>query len=224
MYTNINGYTLAIHFEVTIKDGNIISHEILLRYLETRLIREIGRDINCGKCRSTLLSGKMSPSQIFFRYLMFAKEGCKYSTLLDRIRNIAIKKEMNLQFKYRNQIVRVISTLVFEDISQTTGFNQLKESVSTFCHVPTIIDETILFYCPSVMLSSDEMKELALKNTNLYSAANDTNSTMQQVCIENYFSAQQANSTAVVVYCELFTMISMILLTQSVIKSLNSSF
>jgi hypothetical protein len=190
LFSNIDGYTIAVHFEVTIQYGNITDSTILLHVLQKRIVRELG-DIQCGICKSSLFWGKNSTSQIFLRHEAFAKDGCPYDALLERIRKIAINGKMHLQFKYKDQNVRIVLPIIFEDIDHTTGFKALDERTAFFCRSAYTIDETILSYCPAILLSHDEASQYGLNKLQ----DTDMNTTVK-VCLESYFSARQQNIAA----------------------------
>ena len=187
-------------------------YKILLKILENRVFRELGNDITCGVCLSELFAGKISTNQKYFRLTMYSKEGCPYHTLLGRIRQLAIREEIYLQFKYRTQVVRLVMNLLFEEIDHTSDFDYLYESLYEFCNNPfTKIDENILLYCPNIMLSSDEIHELRLKNASVFPQIKDLNATFQQVCVDDYFSVKQVNSLAdAYVYCDFCKMLTIL--------------
>lgn len=188
-------------------------YAILLHYLESRVVRELGIGITCGVCSSTLFARNNSTAEMFLKFEIFAKERCPYNILLERIRQIAIKREMKLQFKYMTQVVRLLLTLVFMNIDHGLGFNVLADSLYEFCigHV-TRIEEDILLYCPNIMLSSEDIYELRLKNTSVFPRIKDINATFQQVCVDDYFLAKHENSAAASDECYIFYKVITVLL------------
>jgi hypothetical protein len=126
---------------------------------------------------------------------MFSKEGCRYDVLLDRLRNIAVKKEIVLQFRYRNQNVRIALILLYDKTHVTTGYTLLSDSLQSFClSKEETIDASILLYCPSIMLSRKEILNLGLRNVSdatgdASQQSNDRQAELEQICVDTYFSA-----------------------------------
>jgi hypothetical protein len=158
---------------------------------------KIGND--CGVCTATVFQGNNSTSQLFFRYEMFATERCPHHNLLRRIRKIAMQKKINLQFKYRNQVYNALLSLMFEN-DRTSALEIHVDMVSAFCKYAEHINESILLYCPAIMLSNAEVNELGLNNLRAHPQVKNENATTQQVCVDVYFSAQKINS-AVLASC-----------------------
>jgi hypothetical protein len=197
LFSNIEGYALAVNFNVTINYGNITANAFLLRALENRLVREIGDDISCGICKSTVFAGENSTTQMVFRFEVFANEKCLYNILLERIRQIAIRKNVYLQLSYGTQKVRIALVIILGEIDVKTISKDLSK-VSTFCAGVKSIDETILLYCPAIELNDNETTEFGLNNLQV---VKDPNATAQKMCIDEYFSAQQLNTAAAIGHC-----------------------
>jgi hypothetical protein len=184
---------------------------VILRFFENSLTQEIGKDINCGLCSSLLLYGRNLTSQFFFRLELYAKDGCPYDILSRRIRLLAIREKINLEFRYRSQAFDAILIFLFEDVDITSGFNKLAEKRYAFCTSLPTTDETVLLFCPAIIVSSTEVYELGLKNVLGHSQVQNSNATIQQVCVDDYFSVKQVNSAMTVTYCGTFCLSTMIL-------------
>ena len=201
LFDFINGYSVAIHFKVIFKNGIIVIDSVLLNILKNRVNRALGKDITCGLCRIMILTKDVSASQIFFRHEIFTTRRCPYNTLLERIRQLAIKKEMHLQFRYRNQDISIVLILIFEEIDYLTGYIKVYESVLNFCDNVTPINGSILLYCPTIELSGEELYRLKINNISNHPAAvplhmNESDTMPQQICVDNYFLTRQINSAS----------------------------
>jgi hypothetical protein len=95
--------------------------------------------------------------------------------------------------------------LIFEDIRFMSGFNLLTESVISFCQDARIIDASILSYCPTIELPMEEVHTLGLNNVfkgpnSVSWQVNNSEPTIQEVCVDSYFSAKQAKSASAAIY------------------------
>ena len=176
---------------------------VLMNYLEYSLIRELGHDMTCGKCKLSLLSEVNGNSQFYFLYEMFATEGCRYDTLLERIRNIALKQKINLQFKYGGRVIRIQMILFFDEIPQETDDNVLYGNMKSICEKGKAVDEWVLQFCPAIVLPEEEVFTLGLRNDSwisdqVSSHVNYSETVLLHVCVDRYFSASQSRSAAAI--------------------------
>jgi hypothetical protein len=213
----MEGYTLTINFEVFIQNRNMSEDPIALQFIAYHLILKLRIGNDCGVCTTSVFQGNNSTSQLFFRYELFATEGCPHDTLLKKIRKIAIQKKKNLQFKYRNQEFNTLVSLVFEN-DRTSALEIRVDMVSAFCKYGTDINESILLYCPAIMLSNAEVNEFGPHKSPAHPQVQNANATTQQVCVDVYFSAQKNNSVVLVACSRPSFILTMILSIRAVLQ------
>jgi hypothetical protein len=176
--------------------GNVSDDPVFLRFFENRLTQEIGNDISCGKCTSSLYENNAT-SQFFFQFELFAQEGCPYDILSKRVRILAIKEKINLEFTYRNEDFHAKLTFLSEDLDATSGFNLFAQKTFAFCNHELKTNETIFLFCPAIMVSSTEVYELGINNVLGHTQ-------FQKICVDDYFSVKRFNSAMAVTYCGTF--------------------
>lgn len=201
----------------------LVPDPVILRVLERRVMYELGNDIECGKCKVTLYSGNNSRSHIFFQYMTFANEKCTYSMLLQRIRQIVVKKEIYIQFRYGKQsATHIVLILIVQNDKHNINFNRvLAESAYSVCKFTSGIDTSILQYCPSIMVSNDEVLYLNLTymSGTLLHHPNDSMSVSQKkVCIDSYFASKGATSSAMAVLAVCCSYLNSIILVSVSLK------
>ncbi|XP_053403082.1 uncharacterized protein LOC123555935 [Mercenaria mercenaria] len=204
-FSNLEGYTVAIHFEVIFLVGSMAANRDLLHVLESRFFRELGTELTCGRCYSALLIENDPSSTIFLRLEIFSTDTCSYDTMLKRIQKIAFKKKMYLKFKHEGQQFRVEMRLIFKEIFRNDVYDSPAEKNYVFCIRVNIIDSSIFQYCPRIKLTKDEANNLGIFNVSENSLtdsspASDTNLEIQEVCVDTYFIANKARSGAISAY------------------------
>ena len=181
------------------ENGTFALDLTLINILKDRINRELGNDISCGMCRAALLTGNNSTSQLFYRQEVYTRNECPYDTLLKRLRKLVIKKKLSVKFRYRSQVIRIVLIFIFDEINYNTGYKLLIESLISFCSPAKVIDTSIYLYCPTIDVSNHVVNELGLNSFSTTSSsisphANNSESILQHVCVNNYFSAKRSNS------------------------------
>jgi hypothetical protein len=195
LFSNIEGFTFIINFEIKFVTGQIPGlSKGFVTTIERIIFRLIGQDLNCGKCFTKLYERVNVNATMFVSIGIFSTETCSDEILLKRIRKIAENDKLYHLIRYNGKEVDFELNVMFDDVDGDDTYESLWHMKHSICKLSTHIDSSIFLQCARIVIPKEDAEALGINMA--LSTRNSTPLDVMPVCLDTYFLRQSSKSGA----------------------------